>query len=56
MSSDAALSSDFNEDESLYGWPEKRNILIVLTKTQTLAEQAELWISSGKSLRVWLDS
>jgi foldase protein PrsA len=39
----------YEQHKSQYGQPEKRNILIVLTKTQAQAEAAKKEIESGKS-------
>jgi foldase protein PrsA len=43
------IQSYFEQHKSQYGQPEKRNILIVLTKTQAQAEKAKKEIESGKS-------
>ncbi len=43
------ISSYYEQHKSQYGQPEKRNILIVLTKTQAQAEKAKKEIESGKS-------
>jgi foldase protein PrsA len=43
------ISSYYNQHKSQYGQPEKRNILIVLTKTQAQAEKAKQEIQSGSS-------
>ena len=39
----------YEQHKSQYGQPEKRNILIILTKTQAQAEKAKKEIQSGKS-------
>jgi foldase protein PrsA len=39
----------YEKHKSQYGQPEKRNILIILTKTQAQAEKAKKEIQSGKS-------
>lgn len=39
----------YNEHKSLYGQPERRNLLIVLTKTEAQAKSAKAEIQSGKS-------
>lgn len=39
----------FNEHKSLYGTPERRNLLVVLTKTEAQAKSAKAEIQSGKS-------
>ena len=43
------IQSYFEQHKSQYGQPEKRNILIILTKTQAQAEKAKKEIESGKS-------
>jgi foldase protein PrsA len=43
------IQSYYEQHKSQYGQPEKRNILIILTKTQAQAEQAKKEIESGKS-------
>jgi foldase protein PrsA len=43
------ISSYYEQHKSQFGQPEKRNILIVLTKTQAQAEKAKQEIQSGKS-------
>jgi foldase protein PrsA len=43
------ISAYYEQHKSQYGQPEKRNILIVLTKTQAQAEKAKKEIESGKS-------
>jgi foldase protein PrsA len=43
------IKSYYEQHKSQYGQPEKRNILIILTKTQAQAEQAKKEIESGKS-------
>ncbi|HXQ00348.1 MAG TPA: peptidyl-prolyl cis-trans isomerase [Solirubrobacteraceae bacterium] len=43
------IESYFEQHKSQYGQPEKRNILIILTKTQAQAEKAKKEIESGKS-------
>jgi foldase protein PrsA len=43
------IQSYFEQHKSQYGQPEKRNLLIILTKTQAQAEKAKQEIESGKS-------
>ncbi len=43
------IQSYFEQHKTQYGQPEKRNIKIILTKTQAQAEQAKKEIESGKS-------
>lgn len=43
------ISSYYEQHKSQFGQPEKRNILIVLTKTQAQAEKAKQEIQSGTS-------
>jgi foldase protein PrsA len=43
------IESYFEQHKSQYGQPEKRNLLIILTKTQAQAEKAKQEIESGKS-------
>jgi foldase protein PrsA len=43
------IQSYYEQHKSQYGQPEKRNILIILTKTQAQAEKAKKEIESGKS-------
>jgi foldase protein PrsA len=43
------IQSYYEQHKSQYGQPEKRDILIVLTKTQAQAEKAKKEIESGKS-------
>jgi foldase protein PrsA len=43
------IKSYYEQHKSQYGQPERRNILIVLTKTQAQAESAKKEIESGKS-------
>jgi foldase protein PrsA len=43
------IAAYYEQHKSQYGQPEKRNILIVLTKTQAQAEKAKKEIESGKS-------
>lgn len=43
------IKSYYEQHKSQYGQPERRNILIVLTKTQAQAEKAKKEIQSGKS-------
>jgi foldase protein PrsA len=45
----AEISAYYEQHKSQYGQPEKRNLLIVLTKTQAQAEKAKKEIESGKS-------
>jgi foldase protein PrsA len=43
------ISTYYAQHKSQYGQPERRNLLVVLTKTQAQAESAKKEISSGKS-------
>jgi foldase protein PrsA len=43
------ISAYYEQHKSQYGQPERRNILIILTKTQAQAEKAKKEIESGKS-------
>jgi foldase protein PrsA len=43
------ITSYYEQHKSQYGQPEKRNILIILTKTQAQAEKAKKEVESGKS-------
>jgi foldase protein PrsA len=43
------ISGYYEQHKSQYGQPERRNILIILTKTQAQAEAAKKEIESGKS-------
>ena len=43
------ITAYYEQHKSQYGQPERRNILIVLTKTQAQAEKAKQEIQSGKS-------
>lgn len=43
------IQSYYEQHKSQYGQPEKRNILIILTKTQAQAEKAKKEVESGKS-------
>jgi foldase protein PrsA len=45
----AEIEKYYNEHKSLYGQPEKRNLLVVLTKTEAQAKKAKQEIESGKS-------
>ncbi|HEY7934499.1 MAG TPA: peptidyl-prolyl cis-trans isomerase [Solirubrobacteraceae bacterium] len=49
--STAAASGYYNQHRANYGSPEKRNLLIVLTKTQAQAKAAKREIASGKSFK-----
>lgn len=46
---EAQIEKYYNEHKSQYGTPEKRNLLIILTKKQAQAEAAKKEITSGKS-------
>jgi foldase protein PrsA len=46
---EADVSKYYNEHKSQYGQPEKRDLRIVLTKTEAAAKQAKSEIQSGKS-------
>ena len=43
------IKAYYEQHKSQYGQPERRNLLVVLTKTQAQAEKAKKEISSGKS-------
>jgi foldase protein PrsA len=45
----AQIEKYYNENKSKYGTPEKRNVRIVLTKTEAAAKSAKKEIESGKS-------
>jgi foldase protein PrsA len=45
----AQIAKYYNENKSRYGTPEKRNVRIVLTKTEAAAKSAKKEIESGKS-------
>jgi foldase protein PrsA len=47
--SEAQVSKYYNENKSKYGTPEKRNVRIVLTKTEAAAASAKKEVESGKS-------
>jgi foldase protein PrsA len=47
--SEAEVAKYYNEHKSTYGQPEKRDLRIVLTKTEAAAKQAKSEIQSGKS-------
>lgn len=47
--SQAEVEKYYNENKSRYGTPEKRNIEIILTKTEAQAKSAKREIESGKS-------
>lgn len=47
--SEQELKSYYEQHKSQYGQPERRNILVILTKTQAQAEKAKKEIESGKS-------
>lgn len=47
--SEQEIKSYYEQHKSQYGQPERRNILIILTKTQAQAEKAKQEIGSGKS-------
>ena len=44
---DAQITKYYNENKSKYGTPEKRNVRIVLTKTEAAAKKAKQEIESG---------
>jgi foldase protein PrsA len=46
---EAQVAKYYNENKSKYGTPEKRNVRIVLTKTEAAAASAKKEIESGKS-------
>jgi foldase protein PrsA len=45
----AQISKYYNENKSKYGTPEKRNVEIILTKTEAAAASAKKEVESGKS-------
>jgi foldase protein PrsA len=45
----AEIAKYYNAHKSLYGQPEKRNLLVVLTKTEAQAKKAKQEIEGGKS-------
>jgi foldase protein PrsA len=45
----AQISKYYNENSSRYNVPEKRNVMVVLTKTEAQAKSAKKEIESGKS-------
>ncbi len=45
----AQIAKYYNENKSKYGTPEKRNVEIVLTKTEAAANSAKKEVESGKS-------
>ncbi|MCW3018394.1 MAG: peptidylprolyl isomerase [Solirubrobacterales bacterium] len=45
----AQVTKYYNENKSKYGTPEKRNVRIVLTKTEAAASSAKKEVESGKS-------
>ena len=45
----AQIQKYYNENKSRYGTPEKRNVEIILTKTEAAAKSAKKEIESGKS-------
>ncbi len=47
--SQAEIQKYYNENKSRYGTPEKRNVQIILTKTEAQAKEAKKEIESGKS-------
>ncbi len=46
---EAQVSKYYNENKSKYGTPEKRNVRIILTKTEAQAASAKKEVESGKS-------
>ncbi|MGO9321008.1 MAG: peptidyl-prolyl cis-trans isomerase [Solirubrobacteraceae bacterium] len=46
---EAQISKYYNENKSKYGTPEKRNVRIILTKTEAAAASAKKEVESGKS-------
>jgi foldase protein PrsA len=47
--SESAVAKYYDEHKSLYGQPEKRDLRIILTKTEAAAKQAKSEVESGKS-------
>ncbi len=45
----AQIAKYYNENKSHYGTPEKRNVQIILTKTEAAAKSAKKEVESGKS-------
>ncbi len=50
--SEAEVTKYYNEHKSQYGQPEKRDLRVVLTKSEAAAKQAKSEIESGKSFAV----
>jgi parvulin-like peptidyl-prolyl isomerase len=46
---EAQVTKYYNENKSKYGTPEKRNVRIILTKTEAAASSAKKEVESGKS-------
>jgi foldase protein PrsA len=46
---EAQITKYYNENKSRYGTPEKRNVRIILTKTEAQASSAKKEVESGKS-------
>jgi foldase protein PrsA len=46
---DAQITKYYNENKSRYGTPEKRNVRIILTKTEAQAKSAKKEVETGKS-------
>jgi foldase protein PrsA len=46
---EAQVQKYYNENKSKYGTPEKRNVQIILTKTEAAAKSAKKEVESGKS-------
>ena len=46
---EAQITKYYNENKSKYGTPEKRNVRIILTKTEAQASSAKKEVESGKS-------
>ncbi len=46
---EAQVTKYYNENKSKYGTPEKRNVRIILTKTEAQAKAAKAEVESGKS-------
>jgi foldase protein PrsA len=47
--SEAQITKYYNENKSKFGTPEKRNVQIILTKTEAAAKSAKKEVESGKS-------
>src|SRR5919202_3511407 len=48
---DAQISSYYNKNKSRFAQPERRDLLVVLTKTKAKADQARSALQSGQSFK-----